>query len=57
MIFSDFHLVLAGCATVSEAHETCDLLERAIKRTVGEALITIPVEPDNKAQHSGIMVR
>jgi divalent metal cation (Fe/Co/Zn/Cd) transporter len=41
---------------VSEAHEICDPLERAIKQTVGEALITIHVEPDNKAKHSGIIV-
>jgi cation diffusion facilitator family transporter len=56
MTFIDFHLVVAGSTTVSEAHEICDRLERAIKQAVGEALITIHVEPDNKAKHSGIIV-
>jgi cation diffusion facilitator family transporter len=56
MTFIDFHLVVVGNTTVSEAHEICDRLERAIKEKVGEALITIHVEPDNKAKHSGIIV-
>jgi cation diffusion facilitator family transporter len=56
MTFIDFHLVVAGSTPVSEAHEICDRLERAIKQAVGEALITIHVEPDNKAKHSGIIV-
>jgi transposase len=34
--FIDFHLVIAGDTTVSEAHEICDRLEGAIKQTVGE---------------------
>jgi cation diffusion facilitator family transporter len=56
MTFIDFHLVVAGNTTVSDAHEICDRLETAIKQSVGEALITIHVEPDNKAKHSGIVV-
>jgi cation diffusion facilitator family transporter len=56
MTFIDFHLVVVGNTTVSEAHEIRDRLERAIKEKVGEALITIHVEPDNKAKHSGIIV-
>jgi cation diffusion facilitator family transporter len=56
MTFIDFHLVVVGSTTVSDAHEICDRLEREIKQTVGEALITIHVEPDNKAKHSGIIV-
>jgi divalent metal cation (Fe/Co/Zn/Cd) transporter len=54
MTFIDFHHVVAGRTTVSKAHEICDRLERAIKQTVGEALITIHVEPDNKAKHSDV---
>jgi cation diffusion facilitator family transporter len=58
MTFIDFHLVVAGATTVSEAHEICDRLEQAIKSAIGgEALITIHVEPDNKAKHSGIIIR
>lgn len=56
MTFIDFHLVVAGATTVSAAHDICDNLERAIRKEVGEALITIHVEPDDKAKHSGIVV-
>ncbi|MET0907238.1 MAG: cation transporter [Bradyrhizobiaceae bacterium] len=56
MTFIDFHLVVAGDTTVSAAHDICDNLERAIRAEIGEALITIHVEPDDKAKHSGIVV-
>jgi cation diffusion facilitator family transporter len=56
MTFIDFHLVVAGTTTVSAAHAICDNLERAIRQEIGEALITIHVEPDDKAKHSGIVV-
>jgi cation diffusion facilitator family transporter len=56
MTFIDFHLVVAGSTTVSAAHNICDKLETAIREEVGEALITIHVEPDDKAKHSGIVV-
>lgn len=56
MTFIDFHLVVDGSTTVSIAHDICDRLERAIKQEIGDALITIHVEPDNKAKHSGIVV-
>lgn len=56
MTFIDFHLVVSGATTVGDAHEICDQLERAIRDEIGPALITIHVEPDNKAKHSGIVV-
>ena len=56
MTFIDFHLVVSGSTTVSAAHEICDNLERAIRQEIGEALITIHVEPDDKAKHAGIVV-
>jgi len=56
MTFIDFHLVVAGSTTVSAAHDICDKLETAIREEIGEALITIHVEPDDKAKHSGIVV-
>jgi cation diffusion facilitator family transporter len=56
MTFIDFHLVVSGGTTVSAAHEICDRLERAIRQEIGDALITIHVEPDDKAKHSGIVV-
>lgn len=56
MTFVDFHLVVPGHLTVSDAHEICDRIEQAIKVEVGSALVTIHVEPENKAKHSGIVV-
>jgi cation diffusion facilitator family transporter len=56
MTFVDFHLVVTGSMSVTEAHSICDRLERAIKAEVTDALISIHVEPDDKAKHSGIVV-
>jgi cation diffusion facilitator family transporter len=56
MTFIDFHLVVPGTMSVTDAHDICDRLERALKADVQDALITIHVEPDNKAKHSGIVV-
>lgn len=56
MTFVDFHLVVKGTMTVTEAHDICDRLERAIKAEMQDALISIHVEPDDKAKHSGIVV-
>ncbi len=54
--FIDFHLVVPGAMSVTDAHDICDRLERALKAEVKDALITIHVEPDNKAKHAGIVV-
>jgi cation diffusion facilitator family transporter len=56
MTFIDFHLVVSGQMPVSDAHDICDRIERALKAEVGEALVTIHVEPENKAKHAGIVV-
>jgi cation diffusion facilitator family transporter len=54
--FVDFHLVVPGSMTVSEAHEICDRIERAIQEEVSDALITIHVEPEDKAKLHGVVV-
>jgi cation diffusion facilitator family transporter len=56
MTFVEFHLVVKGSMSVTEAHDICDRLERAIKAECTDALISIHVEPDDKAKHSGIVV-
>ena len=56
MTFIDFHLVVPGHMSVTEAHEICDRLERALKEKVEDAMITIHVEPAEKAKHAGIVV-
>ncbi|MEC9369615.1 MAG: cation diffusion facilitator family transporter [Pseudomonadota bacterium] len=54
--FVDFHLVVPGKMSVSEAHDICDRIEKALREEVGTATITIHVEPEEKAKHSGIVV-
>ena len=54
--FIDFHLVVPGTMSVEAAHEICDRIEAAISKDVPGAHITIHVEPEYKAKHSGIVV-
>jgi divalent metal cation (Fe/Co/Zn/Cd) transporter len=54
--FIDFHLVVPAMMTVSDAHDICDRIEQVLKQEIEGALITIHVEPENKAKHSGIVV-
>ena len=54
--FVEFHLVVPGEMTVNEAHAICDRVETALKSELGDAVITIHVEPEGKAKHSGVVV-
>jgi len=56
MTFIDFHLVVPGSMSVEAAHAICDAIEAKLREEVDDALITIHVEPENKAKHSGIVV-
>lgn len=56
MTFVDFHLVVPGAISVSEAHEICDKIEQAIKDEFGDVTVTIHVEPDNQALQRGVLV-
>jgi divalent metal cation (Fe/Co/Zn/Cd) transporter len=56
MVFVDFHLVVPGAMSVSEAHAICDRIESQLKAAVPNVQITIHVEPEEKAKHSGIVV-
>jgi cation diffusion facilitator family transporter len=55
-IFIDFHLVVPGAMSVEEAHAICDVIEAKLREQVRDAQITIHVEPEEKAKHSGIVV-
>ena len=55
-IFIDFHLVVPGTMSVEAAHEICDRIEARLRDSVPDAQITIHVEPEVKAKHSGIVV-
>ena len=48
--FVDFHMVVPSDMPVSQAHEICDRIEREIKATTEGALVTIHVEPEEKAK-------
>ena len=54
--FIDFHLVVPGETTVEAAHELCDRIEAALMDALPDARVTIHVEPEHKAKHSGIVV-
>lgn len=54
--FIEFHLVVPGAMTVTEAHAICDRIEAALKADLTPATITIHVEPDGKAKHQGVLV-
>jgi cation diffusion facilitator family transporter len=54
--FVEFHLVVPAAMTVSDAHDICDRVEAALKAELGNATITIHVEPEGKAKHKGVLV-
>jgi cation diffusion facilitator family transporter len=54
--FIDFHLVVPGSMPVAAAHNICDTIERGLRAEVADALITIHVEPEEKAKHHGVVV-
>jgi cation diffusion facilitator family transporter len=54
--FVEFHLVVPGRMTVDDSHTICDRIERALRETLGNAVINIHVEPERKAKHSGVVV-
>lgn len=51
--FIDFHLVVPGTMTVSDSHALCDQIGAALRAAVDNAIISIHVEPEEKAKHHG----
>ena len=56
LTFLDFHLVVPGDMSVTAAHDICDRIEKALHEADDDMVVTIHVEPDNKAKHAGIVV-
>ena len=54
--FVDFHLVVPGEMTVAESHCICDRLEDALETSIPGAVVTIHVEPGDKAKARGLPV-
>jgi len=42
--------------SVGDAHEICDRIETALKAEMAGVVITIHVEPEEKAKHHGVLV-
>jgi cation diffusion facilitator family transporter len=56
LTFLEFHLVVPGSMTVSAAHEICDRIEATLKAEMDHLIITIHVEPEEKAKQHGVPV-
>jgi len=54
--FIEFHLVVPGTMPVSQSHAICDRIERGLRSAVPDSSITIHVEPEDKAKHTGVVV-
>jgi cation diffusion facilitator family transporter len=56
MSYVEFHLVVPGTMSVEAAHTICDRIEAALRAAIADTQVTIHVEPEAKAKHSGIVV-
>jgi len=56
LTFLDFHLVVPGSMTVSESHDICDRIEDALRAEMDHLVVTIHVEPEEKAKQQGVPV-
>ena len=56
LTFLEFHLVVPGTMTVAESHAICDRIEEALQREMEQLVVTIHVEPPEKAKHHGVPV-
>ena len=56
LTFLDFHLVVPGSMTVAASHEICDRIEDALRAEMDHLVITIHVEPEEKAKQHGVPV-
>jgi cation diffusion facilitator family transporter len=56
LTFLEFHLVVPGSMTVASAHQICDRIEDTLKAEMDHLMITIHVEPEEKAKQGGVPV-
>ncbi len=54
--FLEFHLVVPGEMSVNDSHAICDRIEAALKQEMPGVVITIHVEPPEKAKTDGAIV-
>lgn len=55
LVFVEFHLIVPGSMTVHVAHAICDHIEQALKAEDSHRVVTIHVEPEEKAKHHGVL--
>jgi divalent metal cation (Fe/Co/Zn/Cd) transporter len=55
LTFIEFHLVVPGEMPVNQAHDICDRIEAALRGDDEHSWVTIHVEPESKAKHSGVL--
>jgi len=56
LTFLEFHLVVPGSMTVAESHAICDRIEETLRAEMAHLVITIHVEPEEKAKQHGVPV-
>ena len=54
--FIEFHLVVPGRMTVASSHAICDRIEGALADAIPGAEVLIHVEPEHKAETSGVPI-
>lgn len=55
--FLEFHLIVPGAMSVTEAHAICDRIEAALQAEMPGVIVTIHIEPEAKAKQEGVLVR
>ena len=56
LTFLEFHLVVPGSMSVAESHAICDHIEEVLRAEMEQLVITIHVEPEEKAKQHGVPV-
>jgi len=56
IMFLEFHLVVPGAMTVAESHDICDRIEEALRVEMAHLMVTIHVEPEEKAKQRGVPI-
>ena len=56
VVFADFHLIVPGDMSVTEAHDICDRIEARLRAEIPDINATIHVEPEKKAKADAIAI-
>ncbi len=56
LTYLEFHLVVPGAMSVAASHEICDRIESKLREEMQHLVVTIHVEPEEKAKRHGVLV-